>query len=424
MKPFEGLAFRPADILIPKSGFEKWSVVACDQHTSEPEYWENTRDIVGDAPSTLRLVLPEAWLGGEEDNARRVAAINARMRSALSGGLLRELPGALILVERTLTTGRTRRGLVGAIDLEKYDYAAGSESLIRPTEGTVLERIPPRVRIRRGAPLEIPHIMMLIDDPDDTVIGPAARRAESLEKLYDFELMQGGGRIRGFLADGTAAEEAAAALRNIESEEHFAEMYGKGRGPVMAYAVGDGNHSLASAKRCWELIKAELTPAEALTHPARYALVELVNLHDESLGFAPIHRVVFGVDPEKLLGELFRYYPQASVGTGDPGAGYAYAGGSGSFCFGREGLPAGLIGEFLDDYTARRGGSVDYIHGEDVARRLGMGSGAVAFLLPAMRKDELFSAVLRDGSLPRKTFSMGRAQDKRYYLEARKITRL
>lgn len=419
---FEGLAFRPADILIPKSGFAKWSVVACDQHTSEPEYWEETKRTVGDAPSALRLVLPEAWLKDEEDTARRVAAINARMRSALAEGLLRALPGALIYVERTLTTGLTRRGLVGAIDLEKYDYSGESRTLIRPTEGTVLERIPPRVKIRRGAPLELPHVMMLIDDPQDAVIGPAARARDELKKLYDFELMQGGGKIRGFLLDGRTASETARALKMLESRETFDKKYGAGRGPVMAYAVGDGNHSLAAAKRCWELTKAELTQKQVLCHPARYALVELVNLHDESLGFAPIHRVVFGVDPEKLLGELFRYYPQASVGAGNPVAQYVYSGGSGSFCFGREGLAAGLLQDFLDDYTSRRGGSVDYVHGDDVARRLGAGEGAAAFLLPAMRKDELFRSVIRDGSLPRKTFSMGRAQDKRYYLECRKIT--
>ena len=421
---FRGCGFYPADILVPRGcDMTKWSVVACDQYTSQPEYWSEVEKEVGDAPSALKLMLPEIHLGSA-DEKQRIAAIRRHMQNYLDGGVFRQMEDSLVYVERTLSDGRTRRGLVGAVDLEDYDYHAGASSLIRATEGTVLERIPPRVRVREGAPLEMPHVMVLIDDPGRTVIERAARDREEFEPLYDFDLMQGGGHIAGWRVCGEFLAPVAQALRVLTSPEEFARKYGAAGKPVMAYAMGDGNHSLATAKRCYERLKAKLPPRQAARHPARYALVELVNLHDDSLDFEPIHRVAFDIDPEKLLRAFFDFYPQAKGGEG-PGhrMEYVHAGGGGvlSCACPETALAVGCLQNFLDDYIARNGGRVDYIHGDDVARELGRRPGSIAFLLPAMGKGELFPSVIADGVLPRKTFSMGNAQDKRFYLECRRI---
>jgi hypothetical protein len=418
---FDSLAFRPADILLPEGGYEKWSVVACDQYTSQPEYWDRVDRLVGGAPSALRIILPEARLG--DDRRGQAAAIDAVMREYLQKGLFKTYPDSFVYVERRLTTGGVRRGLVGEFDLEAYDYRRGSGTLIRATEGTVLERIPPRVEIRRGAPLEIPHVMMLIDDPEDSVIGAAQRACAAGGKLYDFDLMEGGGHITGRRVSGAGLEKVAQAVAALESKDVFAGKYGAPDSPVLAYAVGDGNHSLAAAKSCWEEIKKDLTPEQAETHPARFALAELVNIRDAALDFEPVHRAVFGVEPQRLLTELKKYYPEACENAAGPAAGYVYAGGEGRVAFGRVGLAVGLLQDFLDDYVSRFGGTIDYIHGDDVARSLGRREGAISFLLPAIGKSEFFAAIIRDGALPRKTFSMGRAQDKRFYLESRKISR-
>ena len=424
-KRFEQAAFFPADILLPQvSEMEKWPVVACDQFTSQPEYWENAEKIVGDAPSALRLVLPEAYLNSAEVN-RRIAGINASMEGYLADGVFKTLPDSLIYLERTQSDDRVRHGLIGCIDLEQYDFTPGSGALIRATEGTVLERIPPRVRVREHAPLELPHVMLLIDDPNGTVIEPLAGETGRMETLYDTELMLGGGHVKGWRLTDEQMSRAAAALNALKSPEVMAEKYGMVGAAPLLFAVGDGNHSLATAKACYEKLKKETPEAQWASLPARYALVEVVNLHDDALTFEPIHRVLFHVDGQDLWAAFRAFYPAAHTGAG--------AGHTVEVCGqGLDGawtvpapsaqLAVGTLQAFLDDYCKRRPEvEIDYIHGDDVARKLGSQPGNLGFLLPPMGKDQLFRTVMTDGVLPRKTFSMGEAQDKRYYLEARKI---
>ena len=424
-KRFEQAAFFPADILLPQvSEMEKWPVVACDQFTSQPEYWENAEKIVGNAPSALRLVLPEAYLNSAEVN-RRIAGINASMEGYLADGVFKTLPDSLIYLERTQSDDRVRHGLIGCIDLEQYDFTPGSGALIRATEGTVLERIPPRVRVREHAPLELPHVMLLIDDPNGTVIEPLAGETGRMETLYDTELMLGGGHVKGWRLTDEQMSRAAAALNALKSPEVMAEKYGMVGAAPLLFAVGDGNHSLATAKACYEKLKKETPEAQWASLPARYALVEVVNLHDDALTFEPIHRVLFHVDGQDLWAAFRAFYPAAHTGVG---TGHTVEV-CGQGLYGAWTVPApsaqlavGTLQAFLDDYCKRRPEvEIDYIHGDDVARKLGSQPGNLGFLLPPMGKDQLFRTVMTDGVLPRKTFSMGEAQDKRYYLEARKI---
>lgn len=414
--------FRPAEILIPKEiDMKKWSVVACDQYTSQPEYWQQVETLVGDAPSSLRLVFPEVYLDGEQD-AERIAKINANMQQYLENNIFTAYPDSMIYVKRQLDSGKIRHGIVGAVDLEDYEYTPGAQSPVRATEGTVLERIPPRVKIRENAPVELPHVMLLIDDREQTVIEPVD--AESLEKVYDFDLMQEGGHITGYLLGKDAQNKITSALEQLADRESFEERYNiKGKNPLV-FAVGDGNHSLATAKTCWENLKKDLTPEQQANHPARYALVELVNLYDASLEFEAIHRVVFGVDPQYMIDAFLQYYPGASLTDNggqeiryvhETGAGYLYVQDAPSQ------LAVGTLQKFLDAYTEELGGKIDYIHGEDVTTRLAGQPGNIGFLLPVMEKEDLFKTVVHDGVLPRKTFSMGEAKEKRFYLEAKKI---
>ncbi len=422
---FARCGFFPADILLPQGcDMARWSVVACDQYTSQPEYWRQAEDFVGDAPSTLRLMLPEAYLGTPQETGR-TEKIRRAMAEYLGRGLFAELLDSMVYVERTLSGGRVRHGLVGALDLEQYDYRPGAGTLIRATEGTVLSRIPPRVRVRQGAPLELPHVMVLIDDPADTVIGPLTRGAGELPPLYDFDLMQGGGHIRGRQVSGDALAPVAAALETLVSPETFAARYGLSGRPVLGYAVGDGNHSLATARRCYEMVKEHLPREEALRHPARYALVELINLHDPALRFEPIHRLLTGVDPEAAAADFLRAVPGARAGEG-PGhrVEYVWAGGTGVITFPSSApLTVAPVQEWVDRFISQAGpeAAVDYIHGDDTARRLGSRPRSLALLLPPMDKNGLFPSVIRDGALPRKTFSMGEADEKRFYLECRRI---
>ncbi|MGI5970451.1 MAG: DUF1015 domain-containing protein [Oscillospiraceae bacterium] len=417
--------FQPADILLPDGvDLNKWSVIACDQFTAQPEYWVETERIVGGSPSALRLVLPEAYLDSP-DAEKRIEEINGTMRLYLEAGYFRTLEHAMILVQRTLSSGKTRSGLIGRVDLEQYDYNSGADSLVRATEGTVLKRLPPRVSVRENAPVELPHILLLMDDPDMTVIEPVCKQRHKLKKEYDFELMQGGGHITGYSIPRGMQPSVLEALRKLADQSAFEKKYGLYDKPVLLFASGDGNHSLAAAKQCWENLKKSLSKAERETHPARWALVELVNLHDESLEFEAIHRVVFDIDPEALLEALRRKYPSAGDGSDKAGHsfGFQYSGKSGRITLEgiTQGLPVGCLQDFLDVYVAENGGRIDYVHGEDVARELGNRPRNIAFLLEPMRKDELFKAVITGGALPRKTFSMGEARDKRYYLEARAI---
>lgn len=396
MKP----VFSPADLLLPVTEYEKWSVIACDQFTSQPEYWQEAEKIVGDAPSTLRITLPEVYLG--EGAEERIAAINRTMLDYCSRGVLREVKDAMVYVERETRDG-LRRGLVGTVDLADYDYHAGAASLIRATEQTVLERIPPRVRIRKDATLELPHVLLLFDDPENTVFSALAQNEAHLSPAYDFDLMLSGGHIRGQFLDAAAQ---AAVQKAIEALQ-------KNCGGLL-FAVGDGNHSLATAKECAALCDA---PA------AQKALVELVNIHDPSLIFEPIYRVLFHADAAQVLADC-----KASLGAGYTGADaqrltVMWQGGEESFAVRPGGkLTVATLQSFLDGYLREHPAlSIDYIHGEDTVRDLCSKAQTVGFLFEGMKKEELFDAVRADGALPRKTFSMGHAQDKRYYLEARRI---
>ena len=421
---FQNLPFFPADILLPgEADMTKWAVVACDQFTSQPEYWQAVEDTVGDAPSALRLILPEAQLNAP-DVDERIAAINGTMERYLDGGVFRTYPDALFYIERTQSDGRVRRGLIGRIDLEHYDFTPGSGALIRATEGTVLSRIPPRVRVRRDAPIELPHVMLLIDDPDRTVIEPLAAGTDTMEKLYDFELQQGGGHLKGWKLTPEQMDAAADALTALAAPEAVEKKYGLKDAAPLLFAVGDGNHSLATAKQCYEDQKKVTPPDQWAALPARYALAEVVNNHDDALQFEPIHRCLFGVKPEKVLEALGAFYPGAHEGTGEGHTIEVVWTGHDGFLTvpePRMQLAVGTLQTFLDDYLRTHGGEVDYIHGDDVARELGSRPGNMGFLLPAMGKEQLFKTVMADGVLPRKTFSMGHAQDKRYYVEARKI---
>ena len=394
--------FATARILLPRDvDMEKWAVIACDQFTSQPDYWQRVEQTVGQAHSALRLILPEAEL--EEASPERIPGIHAAMRDYLERGLFQVWEDAFVYVERQLLDGSIRRGLVGALDLEQYDYREDSRAAVRATERTVLERIPPRQKIREGAALELPHVLLLCDDPADGILAPLTATRESLPQLYDFSLMEGGGRIRGWLVQGQAARETRARLAAYESVGG------------MRYAVGDGNHSLASAKACWEAKKKSL-PAE---HPARYALVELENLWDESQKIEPIHRILKGVDPQALLAQA-----REKIGAETGHRLCWYSGGqSGTLTLdARLGLlPVGILQEFLDAYLATHPGQIDYIHGEETLRHLARAPDSLGFLLPGIGKDQLFGGISADGVLPRKTFSMGHAQEKRYYLEAREI---
>ena len=422
----EKTAFSPADILLPHDcGLTKWAVVACDQYTSQPEYWERVDQYVGDAPSTLRLILPESKL--ESDNVdEEIQKINATMEQYLQEERLRPVEDAMIFVERKLANGKTRLGLLGKLDLEEYSYEKGSGTPIRATEGTVLSRIPPRMKVRENAPIELPHIMVLIDDPDKKIIEPLTKdvNRKQMSKIYSATLMENGGRITGSLLSKYQAKKIQEALAELGDPQRFEEFYHAPGKPVLTYAMGDGNHSLATAKACWEKLKPTLSPQEQETHPARYALVELVNLHDDSLEFEPIHRVVFGVDPQKLLADLLAAYPGAHTGEGEVHQfTYVLPGERGTITVPNPTaqLAVGTLQNFLDRYLEENGGKVDYIHGEDVVEQLASQPGSIGFLLPAMGKDQLFPTVIFDGALPRKTFSMGEAHDKRFYLEARRI---
>lgn len=392
--------FTPADILLPRvDDMTKWSCIACDQFTAEPEYWREAERIVGSEPSTLRLMLPEAWLG-VRDSAAETRRIYAAMKDYVNRGIFRTVEDSFVYVERTLPSGAVRRGLVGKLDLECYDWAPGSATPVRATEGTVESRLPARVEVRRGATLEMPHIMVFIDDPENAVIPSAAGG----EALYDFELMLGGGRIRGSRVTGEAAERLTAALEAPEGSVRF--------------AMGDGNHSLAAAKRCWEQIKRNLPESELETHPARYALAEIVNIHDEAVTFEPIHRVLLETVPRGFIEEAAARLPR--------GKGQAV-----TLLAGRRemeietGMPLGalvaLVDELLGDWRREHGGEPDYIHGDEEARALGGKPSSAGVLLPRLEKAELFPYITEHGPYPKKSFSIGHARDKRYYLECRAI---
>lgn len=414
-------AFSKTDILLPRldeKGMEKWSVVACDQYTGEPEYWKKTAETVGDAPSALRLILPEVYLE-EPDCDRRISDINATMAEYLKSGLFEEHKDCFVLTRRTQADGQLRAGLVGAIDLEMYDYNKGSRSQVRATEATVKSRIPPRVKIRTNAPLELPHIMILIDDPHNTVIEPLLDK--DLKTVYDFELMQNGGHLSGAIVDGENADGVLRALDKLAEEQAKKQA----TDDILLFAMGDGNHSLATAKECYEQKKAAGSPDAEL---ARYALVEIVNLHSPALEFEAIHRVIYDVNAHDFVRTMEEVLGLSDRTDREFGQEFEMVGlGAKVKKFGitkpSSNLTVGSLQRFLDDYLAENGGKIDYIHGEDVVRKICAEGSAIGFLLPAMKKSELFETVIKDGALPRKTFSMGHAHDKRFYCEARRITK-
>ncbi len=414
------LGFYPADILLPADqDMTKWSVVACDQYTSEPEYWQAREKEIGSAPSTMKLTLPEIYLE-QDDVDSRILNINAEMDSCIQQGIFATYENCFVYLERRQANGKVRHGLVGRIDLEDYSYVPGDGTYIRATEGTILSRIPPRVKVRENAALEFPHIMLLVDDRDDILIGGVRGQKDNMKKLYDFELSGGGGHSTGYLVEGHMLDMVARSLEKLTDEDDFGCKYHIDDRRVLLFAVGDGNHSLATAKEHWERLKKADPALEGSCHPARYALVEVVNIHDQALEFEPIHRVIFDIDPEKLLMALAAENQDANR-TYD--ISFVWTGGTGTVKLDAEksGLPVGALQNFLDRYLAENGGRIDYIHGEDVVNSLCKEKNTIGFLLPPIEKASLFKGVIVDGVLPRKTFSMGEAHDKRYYLEGRRI---
>ncbi len=412
-----------ADILLPdfdKIDGQRWAVVACDQYTSEPQYWEGAAAAASDSPSTLKIILPEVYLSETEE---RVPKINAEMERYLKNVLVSH-PDSMIFLERTQRDGVIRRGIIGMVDLEDYDYNRASQSLIRATEGTVLSRIPPRVKIRRDAPIELPHVMLLLDDPEKTVIEPLTARKGEHECAYDFDLMCGGGHVKGFFLPAYEQDRINEALSALVTPEKMTERYGKNDFAPLLFAVGDGNHSLATAKACYTELKEKIGEEEAKKSPARYALCEVVNLHDDALQFEPIYRVVFNVDPVDVINELRKYVdllhgnaPVQKVKTVS-----RIFDGEYEIPHPEAQLTVGTLQNFLDEYViSHPDAEVDYIHGQDSLTALAKGENAIGFIFEGMEKNQLFKTVLCDGALPRKTFSMGHAHDKRYYLECRGI---
>lgn len=413
--------FTTADILIPKNeNMEKWCVVACDQYTSEPSYWSEVESIVGDNPSTLRLTLPEIYLE-DDDVSERIKKINETMSDYLDKGIFKTLENSMIYVERTTLDGRVRKGIIGKIDLEDYDYNKGSETMVRATEKTVIERIPPRMKVRENALIELPHIMLLIDDEKKDIIDNLDKVVTKDEMVYDVDLMQKGGHITGYKLKDEDVNDILSKLDALADKNVFEDKYGVSDKGVLLFAVGDGNHSLATAKATYNKLKESNASLDVL-NKARYALVEVVNLHSDALEFEPIHRVLFDIDTDDFMRELNKYYDinktkmgqKIHIITKDIDDDF-YIDNP------KSNLAVGSIQLFIDEYLGNHKGRVDYIHGDDVTRSLGKKENNIGILLPKMEKNDLFKTVILDGALPRKTFSMGHSYDKRYYLEARKI---
>ena len=426
---FSDFGFKAPDILLPSDRIDakKWAVVACDQYTSQPEYWESLSEEIGDEPSTLRLIFPEVYLETGDKKAI-ISSINENMKKDLDNNVFQEYKDSFILVRRETESGE-RYGLMVALDLEAYDYSKESRTLIRATEGTILSRIPPRKEIRKDAPIELPHIMVLISDKRRGIIEPLAKKKDSLRKVYDTDLNKNGGHLTGYLVDGEEDKNSILA--------GFSALYGDldPKNPLL-FAMGDGNHSLATAKSCWEDLKANLTEEERKNHPARYALVELENIFDEGLQFEPIHRVFFNISLpvfEELLSRFCASFTKEEVKdkeellkkTNAPGQHFGLSDEGKLFVYtvngGEKSIAAGTIQLVIDKMLEEKKGEVDYIHGVDVTLELGERKGNLGIILPDVSKDNFFSDMLSDGAYPRKTFSIGHANEKRYYMEARKI---
>ena len=426
------------DILLPKASVDpqKWAVIACDQFTSEPEYWQEVEKIVGDSPSTLHLILPEVYLETEEGD-RRLDSTQANMKTYLQSNLFREVENFVYVLRKT--DGQTRRGLMVCLDLEQYDFNKGAQTLIRATEGTIIDRLPPRIRIREKAPLECPHILVLFDDPNDTVFGPLDEQMMDFEEVYDFDLMMDSGHLTGFaINDSEVRDGIMQALKDLIDPDVFSEKYNliPGRNAPLLFAMGDGNHSLATAKAIWEKVK----PSVGMNHPARYALVEIENVHDPALTFEPIHRLVFGLQKD-ILAEMEAYwgvrFKLQSVNSAEEMMSIVDEAAEPWHQIGlitadgfqlveirkpEDNLPVGTLQRFLDAFMENDGAEkIDYVHGTEVLFGKGQAENNVGFYVPGIDKSDLFKTVILDGALPRKTFSMGEARQKRFYMECRKI---
>lgn len=438
MKNFPVVGVQIPEILLPNVSvdFHKWSVIACDQYTSQPDYWKKVSNLVGESPSTYNLIFPEVFLG-RSDVDSRIENIHAYMDDYVKCGILTPREG-MIYVERRIGN-KTRRGIMLALDLEKYDFSVGSTSLIRPTEDTIVDRLPPRIKIREQAPLELPHILMLIDDPEDLVIGPIEKLKENLTVAYDFELMLASGHLTGRYIDNPDLEDhIIKGLEKLADPKVFSEKYGLPENtPVLLYASGDGNHSLATARSFWQQIK----PVVGLDHPARYALVEVENVHDRALEFEPIHRVLFNMKDDPIMAlrqnfgsnidfqqietasDLIQKVKTASGPEHHFGILMAKGFYLATIRNTHYNLPVGTLQKFLDEWLASgAAGEIDYVHGDDAVLSLSGKPGNAGFYLSSMPKRDLFKTVIMDGSLPRKAFSMGEAYEKRFYFESRKIS--
>lgn len=414
------IPLKKANILLPNENINltKWTVIACDQYTSNQEYWNNVENIVGDNPSTLRLTLPEIYLE-REDELERISNINKTMTNYLSTGVLKEYKDTMFYIERTLGNKKIRKGIIGVIDLEEYDFKEGSTSLIRATEKTIIERIPPRVKIRENATLELPHIMLLIDNEEKDIIDNID--SSKLDKVYDFDLMNNSGHLVGYQLSEEEINRITTNLEKYLDKDLFNKKYGTENKDVLLFAVGDGNHSLATAKTIYEKLKETLSEEEYLNHPSRYALVEIVNLHSSSLDFEPIHRVVFDVDIKDLLNELNKYYDLNTTGVGQNFKVITATEEKTYYISNpKSNLAVGSIQIFLDEYLKDKSSKIDYIHEEDAVKEL-VGDNNIGFVFDTISKNDLFKTVILEESLPRKTFSMGVSNDKRFYLESREI---
>ena len=400
--------FQPADILLPAVtdiDMSRWSVIACDQFTSDQRYWERVRAFVGSAPSSLHLMLPEYYLGKCDEDAA-AADIQKTMRAYLDEGLFRNYPHSFIYLERTLPNGSVRHGLIGQVDLEQYDYGADSISPIRATEGTVESRLPARVRVRRKAALEMPHIMLFFNNKSDSVM----QRAKKLgcEKVYDFDLMLGGGHVVGHRISGDSADSLAAFIEDQTGVDE------------LKYAVGDGNHSLAAARKLWLEKRESLNEAERRSDLARFALVELVNIHDPAITFEPIHRALFHTDAAH-----FTDAARSALEDNTASRSITILTADEKVCIPVKGDSVGAVIDhvetFCRKYLSEHGGEMDYIHGDQQTVDLASGKDAAGILLPIMDKEDLFDSVSRTGPFPKKSFSIGLGPDKRYYLECRRL---
>ena len=400
------------NILLPDvQDMSAWACIACDQFTSEKDYWDSLKEFVKGKRTTLDLTLPEIYLEDEPD--KRIANINANIKEYLDSGVFKTLGNGFVLTVRKTPFVERRIGLMAAIDLEGYEYSAKSDSLIRATEGTIEERIPPRLKIRKDADVEFPHVMVLFDDEKREITEDLYARRDSFKKIYDFTLNMGGGSIEGYYVEDTAS--VIEKFNGLLNEDRLIKKYG--RKDEFLFAVGDGNHSLATAKTHWNNVKKNLSESEKETHPARFALVELVNIYDEGIYFEPIYRYVFGIDKEKFLRGLKEV---------DGGKMRVYADGKEELSNGNNGLPDGIraVDKYVKEFIETNGGSVDYVHGESNIKKLvDDNKNAVGILFEKLDKADLFKYVSEKGAFPRKTFSMGEGVEKRYYLEGRRITK-